>query len=515
MSRLAGLALASGGSLALLYLRFARKSLGRAASTSSSSASSSSSGLSARGINAAKPTNSYLPEFLAALGNQYDPQTNPTGTILMAIAENNLTWPITVKPRLTAARPYLTDFAARYGDMRGDDGLRRAICGIMDRHFSSRLSFDPARLTVSAGCGAIIDNLFTCICEPGDAVLIPAPYYPAFDNDLGVRAGVVPVAVPMDMDPPGKGKGAGGYRLTEAALDRALIETQTGSSTSSSPPPSSSSSSLSASSASSASRRVKALLLTSPHNPLGQVVDAETLDMAVGWAEKRGIHLVCDEIYALSIHDPKAPAFASIAEVCHRRRQQQQQQQQKAGKEQGGERCADFLGDKVHLIYGLSKDFGMSGYRVGFLYSENAALNDALGNLSQFCAVSNDTQQALAHVLGDAAFVDSYLRTNRGNLRRQYEAFEAALAECAPSVRYLPSQAGLFCWLDLSAHLDEPSFAAEKRLFQRLVKQGVLITPGVDCHQPKPGFFRCCFPWVPAPQLRVAAQRIEAACRKK
>jgi hypothetical protein len=39
---------------------------------------------------------------------------------------------------------------------------------------------------VSAGAGAVLDTLFFCLCNPGDGVLIPAPYYPAFDNDLQV-----------------------------------------------------------------------------------------------------------------------------------------------------------------------------------------------------------------------------------------------------------------------------------------------------------------------------------------
>ena len=46
---------------------------------------------------------------------------------------------------------------------------------------------DPEHLTLSAGAGAILDNLFFMLGNPGDGVLIPAPYYPAFDIDLQVR----------------------------------------------------------------------------------------------------------------------------------------------------------------------------------------------------------------------------------------------------------------------------------------------------------------------------------------
>ena len=47
---------------------------------------------------------------------------------------------------------------------------------------------DPDHLTLSAGAGAILDNLFFMLGNPGDGVLIPAPYYPAFDIDLQVSS---------------------------------------------------------------------------------------------------------------------------------------------------------------------------------------------------------------------------------------------------------------------------------------------------------------------------------------
>ena len=44
----------------------------------------------------------------------------------------------------------------------------------------------PDNLTISSGCGAIINNMIYCIAEAGDGIAIPGPYYPAFDYDLKV-----------------------------------------------------------------------------------------------------------------------------------------------------------------------------------------------------------------------------------------------------------------------------------------------------------------------------------------
>lgn len=49
------------------------------------------------------------------------------------------------------------------------------------------LELQPQNLTISSGCGAIINNLIYCITEPGEGVALPTPYYPAFDYDIKVR----------------------------------------------------------------------------------------------------------------------------------------------------------------------------------------------------------------------------------------------------------------------------------------------------------------------------------------
>jgi len=49
------------------------------------------------------------------------------------------------------------------------------------------LEVNPEDIVVQTGCGAILSNMFQLLCEPGESVLIPAPYYPAFENDMKVR----------------------------------------------------------------------------------------------------------------------------------------------------------------------------------------------------------------------------------------------------------------------------------------------------------------------------------------
>jgi aspartate/methionine/tyrosine aminotransferase len=221
------------------------------------------------------------------------------------------------------------------------------------------------------------------------------------------------------------------------------------------------------------------------------------------------MHTILDEVYALSVYGEEEEAGGADASWAAERARE-------AGEasEPGGFRSAvgwmDRLGNDVHVLWGMSKDFSVSGFRVGFCYSENDALNAALDNISYFHSVSNDTQLALAQLLEDHAFVHSYVLEMRSQLRASRDAILPFLERMR--VPHVLPTAGLFLWLDLSRflppHLDARE--AEARLQQLLFDRArVVLTPGLACHAARPGFFRCCFAWMPRDALVAAFHRIE------
>jgi aspartate/methionine/tyrosine aminotransferase len=60
------------------------------------------------------------------------------------------------------------------------DGANAVAC------VAQGLDLSPEDIVVQTGCGAILSNMFQLLAEPGESVLIPAPYYPAFENDMKV-----------------------------------------------------------------------------------------------------------------------------------------------------------------------------------------------------------------------------------------------------------------------------------------------------------------------------------------
>ena len=95
-------------------------------------------------------------------------------------------------------------------------------------------------------------------------------------------------------------------------------------------------------------QRIRALVLSNPHNPLGRCYSKDVLKRCIQFCEKHDIHLVSDEVFGLSEFDApdleNAPKFTSILSID-----------------------PELLGadpTRIHLIWSLSKDFAASGVRL-------------------------------------------------------------------------------------------------------------------------------------------------------
>ena len=165
------------------------------------------------------------------------------------------------------------------------------------------------------------------------------------------------------------------------------------------------------------------------------------------------------------------------------------------------------LGDDVHFLWGLSKDFGASGFRVGVLYTQNRKLLEALANLNKFSGVSQPMQMVVAELLTDDLFVDKFLEESRMMLMISYDVCKNKLEEMV--VPYIPAKAGSFVYADFSSILPEQTFNGEAQ-FSRLVEDvaRVVMTPGHSQRDSKPGMFRICYAWVSLEVLKIAMERL-------
>ena len=136
----------------------------------------------------------------------------------LSVAENILTSDM-VRDRLQAAgtRSQAPLASYHYNDFRGARPLRAALARLLEATSMQGLSLDPQHISVQSGAGAVLETLFWCLAGPGEAVLVPAPYYPAFDNDLKVRSEIELLAVHA----PAGGRARG--QLLPAAADLEVV----------------------------------------------------------------------------------------------------------------------------------------------------------------------------------------------------------------------------------------------------------------------------------------------------
>lgn len=226
---------------------------------------------------------------------------------------------------------------------------------------------------------------------------------------------------------------------------------------------------------------IRGLVLCHPHNPLGQCYPRKTLVAFMQFCSKHQIHLIVDEIYALSVYDipdPHAVQFESILAIDH-------------------EQYID--SNYLHLLYGMSKDTAASGIRIGVLYTRNAELYHALGAISPFHWSGSANEQVAILMLEDEKWMDGFLRLSRERLAARNKLVRSILDN--EGVAYHKgANAGFFIWADFRPFLDAPSgagveerWAAEDRLMQRLMERKVFVTSGREMSAEEPGWFRIIY----------------------
>lgn len=431
--------------------------------------------LSSRGMQASRTVVRVdLDLYFEAAANLFHPKTNPNGKFPLNVAENKLVWGLLKEKIETIARENpVESWVANYTSSVGALSTREVMAQFLEK-FLAHTPVDPAHLCMGPGAAAVIEQTAWILGEPGDVAVIPAPCYSVYTQDIGNRPGLerYNLVTHREMSALKDGPLLTTDHLEKARLD---IEGQ--------------------------GKRFRMLILTNPDNPTGGIYTREQLTAYADWCISKNIHLVVNEIYALSILDTRHPQlqadypgerpFYSFINVI----------QQKNS-------------EYLHWWYSLSKDFGASGFRVGLTYSLNATFRKAFDNLNATAMVSNYAQWTFEKALADHEFVKSYIEANQRALTENYALAVSRLREL--QIPYAPARGSLFVWLDMSEFMKENTPEAERSLWMDLYQQtGVLLTPGDGFGHEKRGQFRLVYSYVPKEELAVAMGRVEEFVKER
>lgn len=141
--------------------------------------------------------------------NPYDANANKKGYIAMCVAENKLVLDMLAERFMqvgTATAAFSDSDVYCYNSFLGMPVARQAAAYFLARRFlydsdtdlrpeEALRAVQPKHVGLGAGAAPLLNALFFALGNASDACLIPAPYYAAFENDMNVVAGIVPIAV--------------------------------------------------------------------------------------------------------------------------------------------------------------------------------------------------------------------------------------------------------------------------------------------------------------------------------
>jgi aspartate/methionine/tyrosine aminotransferase len=333
------------------------------------------------------------------------------------------------KTAIKAAQAALAQGRLGYTESLGIPSLRSRIA----RHYGEMydLGVDPARIVVTTGSSGAFVLAFLALFEPGDRVALANPGYPPYRHILSAL-GCEPILIETSADT----RWALSAKALIAAHQRAPL---------------------------------KGVVIASPANPTGTMVDTDALSRLIAVAEAEGIRVISDEIY-------HGLDYAFAAET------------------------AANSSDRVVVINSFSKYFCMTGLRVGWMVvPENLVrpIDRLQGNL----AISVPT---LAQIAAEAAFEG---REEMQAVKHGYEENRRILTQGLPKAgldKFLPVDGAFYLYADISRFSDD-SLDFAKRM---LNEAGVAATPGID-FDPVNGkhFLRFCYAGS-ADEMREAVARL-------
>ena len=232
----------------------------------------------------------------------------------LSAGEPNFDTPAFIREAATRA---LEDGATRYGPAAGEPQLRAAIAAKLAR--ANGMAVSAEQVLVTNGGKQALYNLFQVLLDPGDEVLLPAPYwlsYPEMAQLAGASVQVVPSAA------------VNGFRLDIEALEARI------------------------------NPRSRLLILNTPSNPTGLVLQQQELEAVADLLRRHPqVAVVCDEIYEhLLAPGQEHHSLAALAPD---------------------------LADRLFVVNGFAKGWAMTGWRLGYLAGPLPALKAAIALQSQ------------------------------------------------------------------------------------------------------------------------------------
>lgn len=165
-----------------------------------------------------------------------------------------------------------------YTEASGLLDLKKAVCSKLLN--DNQLTYAPNQIVISNGAKHSLSNALQALCNPGDEVIIPSPYWVSY-YELTKMADAEPILVDADAE--------NLFKVTVEQLERAITD------------------------------KTKAILINSPNNPTGAVYTEQELKQIGDLAVKYDLYIISDEIYEKLVYGEKHVSIASLSQEIYAR----------------------------------------------------------------------------------------------------------------------------------------------------------------------------------------------------
>ena len=311
--------------------------------------------------------------------------------------------PLTPAPKgvIERAHHILDTDRLGYASIQGVPELRHAIAAHYDDWYDQAV--DPERVVVTVGASGGFTLAFLAAFDHGDRVALTIPGYPCYRNALdALGAQVVPLMTTLEDN----------FQPTVEMLEAAHAEGE-----------------------------LDGLVITSPSNPTGTMIDDQTLRALLDWCRERDVTVVSDEIY----HGLTYGTDASTA-LAH--------------------------SDDVLVVNSFSKYFSMTGWRLGWL----VVPENFVAPVARFAANLLLGPQTLSQIAGVAAF--ECHDELQGHLVRYAHNRQIMLdgLRSAGLTRLAPAEGAFYVYADIS----DVATSSSQLCADWLRELGIAATPGID-----------------------------------
>lgn len=150
----------------------------------------------------------------------------------------------------------------KYTPASGTPALKKAVCTKFKR--DNNLDYKPENIVISNGAKHSLMNVFTAVCNEGDEVIIPAPYWVSYPEMVRLAGGVPVEVFTHEKDE---------FKVTVQELEKAVTP------------------------------KTRAVILNSPSNPTGMIYNEDELRAIADFAVRHNIYVISDEVYEHLIYD--------------------------------------------------------------------------------------------------------------------------------------------------------------------------------------------------------------------